>query len=430
MIARYVLWKILQKFSRDVPIRLRVEFSDGSIYQNHAGESKTDVLIRFRSSSAEWRSLIFFYEGVLESYVNEEVDIEGEHPITALATIGHGQGYTPSAFWRRMAQNPINAILQWIQERRHDNSDRDRSIRNAEFHYSAHPALFERMLGETVGYSEGLWVAGTATLDQAKFNNYEYIARKLRLEPSLKVLEVGAGWGYMPIYLTKRYGVEVTVYNPVKRQNDYMRARFARHGLGDRIRLVEGDHRDIVKEAGGFDRFVSIGVHEHAGYSLKQYRLWADSIAAALKEGGVGVVSTTSRMLRQMTNRLTLKYIFPGGHLPSLPDTLTAFDRAGLTLIEIENLWPHYERTMKAWRENFVAHWPAIQKTDPTFFTERFRRTWSMYLEASCDSFRDGLDVSHIVFTKGRNAASFPPPDLRRTPGDFIGGNMDFNRYP
>jgi cyclopropane-fatty-acyl-phospholipid synthase len=339
--------------------------------------------------------------------VNEEVDIEGEHPITALATIGHSRGYTPSAFLRRMAQNPLNAVLQWIQERRHDNSDRDRSIHNAEFHYSAHPALFEHMLGKTVGYSEGLWVAGAKTLDQAKFNSYEYIARKLRLEPGLRVLEVGAGWGFMPIFLTKRYGVAVTVYNPVKRQNDYMRARFERHGLGDRIRLVDGDHRDIVKETRGFDRFVSIGVHEHAGYSLKQYTLWADSIAAALKEGGIGFVSTTSRMLRQMTNRLTLKYIFPGGHLPSLPDMLTAFDHAGLTLVEIENLWPHYERTMKAWRENFAAHWPAIQKAEPAFFTERFRRTWSMYLEASCDSFRDGLDVSHIVFTRAAAPRSF-----------------------
>jgi cyclopropane-fatty-acyl-phospholipid synthase len=285
------------------------------------------------------------------------------------------------------------------------------------------------MLGKTVGYSEGLWVAGAKTLDQAKFNSYEYIARKLRLEPGLRVLEVGAGWGFMPIYLTKRYGVEVTVYNPVKRQNDYMRARFERHGLGDRIRLVDGDHRDIVKETRGFDRFVSIGVHEHAGYSLKQYSLWADSIAAALKEGGIGFVSTTSRMLRQMTNRLTLKYIFPGGHLPSLPDMLTAFDRAGLTLVEIENLWPHYERTMKAWRENFAAHWPATQKAEPAFFTERFLRTWSMYLEASCDSFRDGLDVSHIVFTKGRSAAFFPPVDLRRTPGDFIVGDTEPDCY-
>jgi cyclopropane-fatty-acyl-phospholipid synthase len=208
------------------------------------------------------------------------------------------------------------------------------------------PALFEHMLGGTVGYSEGLWSPGTMTLDQAKFNLYEYICRKLRLEPGMAVIEVGAGWGYMAMYMTKRYGVDVTVYNPVRRQNDYMRERFRRHGLDKKIRLVEGDHRDIVRESGHFDRFVSIGVHEHAGYSLRQYRLWAESIAAAVKEGGIGVVSTTSWMARKMTGLLTLKYIFPGGHVPSLPETLAAFDRAGLMLVEVENLWPHYRRTM------------------------------------------------------------------------------------
>jgi cyclopropane-fatty-acyl-phospholipid synthase len=81
----------------------------------------------------------------------------------------------------------------------------------------------------------------------------------------MALLEVGAGWGYMAMYMAKRYGVDVTVYNPVRRQNDYMCERFRRHGLDGKIRLVEGDHRDIARENGRFDRFVSIGVQEHAG---------------------------------------------------------------------------------------------------------------------------------------------------------------------
>jgi hypothetical protein len=88
MMVRRMLRSLIQKLSHDAPTTLRVEFSDGSVYQSRAG-SKADILIRFRSSSAKWRSLLFFYEGVLECYVNEEVDIEGDHPINALATIGH-----------------------------------------------------------------------------------------------------------------------------------------------------------------------------------------------------------------------------------------------------------------------------------------------------------------------------------------------------
>jgi cyclopropane-fatty-acyl-phospholipid synthase len=321
-------------------------------------------------------------------------------------------------------RNPLIDARLLLQEWWQDGSGRGQAIRNADFHYSLPAALFEAMLGGTVGYSEGLWTPETETLDQAKFNGYEYVCRKLHLEPGISVLEVGGGWGYLAIHMAKRYHADVTVYNPVRSQNEYMRERFRRHGLDNKIRLVEGDHRDIVNEAGRFDRFVSIGVHEHAGYRLKQYRLWAESIASALKEGGIGLVSTTTWMVRQMTGLLTLEYIFPGGHVPSLPDTLAAFDRAGVMLIEVENLWPHYQRTINEWRKNFAAAWPRVQKTDPSVFTESFRRRWTMYLEATGEAFGNSLDLSHIVFAKGRRPEYFPPffPSPRVETG-WVGGD-------
>ena len=410
MLARWALRNIFERVgSKSQDTALRVQFSDGSLFQAGPSERRREVLVRFRSRRAEWYTLLFLYEGLFERFVSGDVDLEGEQPIATLARLGHSAGLASGKSWFRRLRNPLNEVRQRAQELRQDGSGRAQAVRNANFHYSLNPALFEVMLGDTVGYSEGLWTPDTRTLNQAKFNNYEYICQKLRLEPGMTVLEVGAGWGYMPIYMTMRYRVNVTVYNPVRRQNDYMRERFRRHGLSEKIRLVEGDHRDIVRESVRFDRFVSVGVHEHAGYSLKQYRLWAEAIAAALKEGGLGVVSTTSWMVRQMTGLLTLKYIFPGGHVPSLPDTLVAFDRAGLMLVEVESLWPHYQRTMDEWRKNFAKGWSEIQQSDPGVFTETFRRRWTMYLEGTGEAFGDFLDLSHIVFAKDRHAGYFPP---------------------
>ena len=427
MIARWALRKIFERISAGThETALRIEFSDGSVCQTYPSNKRSEVLVRFKTDRAEWHSLLFFYEGLFESFVSGDVDLEGEQPIATLARLGHRAGLTTGKSWFRLLRNPLNELRQRAQESRQDGSGREQAVRNADFHYSLNPGLFEIMLGETVGYSEGLWTPETKTLNQAKFNNYEYICRKLRLEPGMAVLEVGAGWGYMPIYMTKRFGADVTVYNPVRRQNDYMRERFHRHGLGDKIRLVEGDHRDIVRESGRFDRFVSVGVHEHAGYSLKQYCLWAEAIATALKDGGLGVVSTTSWMVRQMTGLLTLKYIFPGGHVPSLPDTLAAFERAGLMLIEVESLWPHYQRTMDEWRKNFAKGWPEIQKLEPSVFTETFRRRWTMYLEGTGEAFGDSLDLSHIVFAKGRRAGHFPPwRSSPRAEAELIGGDQE-----
>jgi cyclopropane-fatty-acyl-phospholipid synthase len=391
--------------SKSSDTALHVKFADGSTFRTNPSDERSKVLIRFRNRRGELHSLLYFYEGLFESFVSGDVDIEGDEPIGTLARLGYAAGQA-SAPWLRDLGNPLIDIRKRVQEWRQSGACREQAIRNAEFHYGLPSKLFKAMLGETLGYSEGLWAPGTTTLNQAKYNLYEYICRKLQLKSGMTVLEVGAGWGYMPIYMARRYNVEVTVYNPVPSQNDYMRKRFHRHELSEKIRLVQGDHRDIAREGERFDRFVSIGVHEHAGYRLKQYRLWAESIAAGLKDGGVGIVSTTTWMIRRMTGLLTLKYIFPGGHIPSLPDTLAAFNRAGLTLLEVENLWPHYKRTISEWRTNFINAWPEIHKSDPSLFTEAFRRQWIMYLEATAATFEDSLDLSHIVFTKGRNEES------------------------
>ena len=124
---------------------------------------------------------------------------------------GTAPGSASDKSWYALATKSTELkSARWAQEWRQDGGGREQSIRNAEFHYSLHPALFESMLGDTVGYSEGLWAPDTKTLNQAKFNNYEYVCRKLRLEPGMTVLEVGAGWGYMPIYMAKRYGMSTS----------------------------------------------------------------------------------------------------------------------------------------------------------------------------------------------------------------------------
>jgi cyclopropane-fatty-acyl-phospholipid synthase len=385
--------------------RLRVTYADGSSSDCWQGDGEPEVEIVFKSQRAELHAAIEFYAGLFDGYIAGEIDILGEAAMTKLARVGH------EAFdrWRKIGlnrlfgQNPIVRIKQTLQQRRQDGRDLAQAKQNAIFHYGHDPRFFEYLLGDTVGYSEGYWPLGTDTLNQAKHNNYDRIARKLKLEPGLKVLEVGSGWGYLPILMAERYGAEVTIYNPVPRQNDYMRARFERHGLAERIRLVEGDHRDIAAEAGVYDRYVSIGVYEHVGRA--GYDVWVGSIAAALKPGGIGMLSTTTKMVTEMTEYLTLRYIFPGGHLPSLPRTLETMDRHGLTLCDAENLWPHYQRTVQCWLDNLDRHWPEIQALDPVAFDERFRRIWTMYLGGTVEAFRSGLDLHHLVFVKGREAA-------------------------
>jgi cyclopropane-fatty-acyl-phospholipid synthase len=418
--VRLLLRYIFSKFQNDSH-HLSIEFADGSKWRNYQN-GEPEILIRFKTAHAEWYSLVFFYEGFFEKYIDGEIDLIGQNPASLLfamgkdANVGKPGANRPYVY----AANPLMVPRKLIQEWLQSNKTRAVAKKNAEFHYAIHPKLFEEMLGETVGYSEGYWVEGTQNINQAKHNNSEYICRKLLLKPGDRVLEVGAGWGYTAIYMVKNYGVTVTVYNPVKRQNEYMRERFERHDVAGSIRIVEGDHRDIVNEPkGSFDKFLTIGVHEHHGLSLKRYDEWWTSIEHSLKLGGIGVISTSSLMQRVATSFLALKYIFPGGHLPSLPHELITMNKHDITLIEIENLWPHYQRTLRVWRERFNLRWPDIQKADPTFFTERFRRSWSMYLDSTVEVFNETLDLSHIIFVRGRSAEYYPRPRESKPVGDF-----------
>jgi cyclopropane-fatty-acyl-phospholipid synthase len=431
--SRFVLSKVFGVLGKSKLYRLKVVFSNGSEYTNYTADAEPEVTIHFKTLLAQWWTLMFFFEGFFEKYIDGEIDLEGIDPILKIGELGHVPELKTAPGSIRSHKYPLNPTMfvrKIVQEWTQSNWDRARAKTNAEFHYNIHPALFEHMLGGTVGYSEGYWTDDTQTLDQAKHNNYEYVCRKLDLKPGDKVLEVGSGWGFMPIYMAKKYGAQVTVYNPARRQNEYMRERFKRHGVEDKIRLVEGDHRDIEnEEAGSYDKFVTIGVHEHHGLGLRMYDSWWKSVEHILKPGGTGLISTTSYMPRVSTNFLTLKYVFPGGNLPSLPEELLTMHRYNMTLVDVENLWPHYHRTAEHWKNRFREHWEDIRSADPGFFTERFRRRWSLYVEATTETFADSLDASHILFTKGRSSSYYSWTREKRHEADFRTGDQDVECY-
>ncbi|MBI4093962.1 class I SAM-dependent methyltransferase [Candidatus Kaiserbacteria bacterium] len=422
--STFILRRIFQKIGGAGNDSVRVTFADGSQYKNYSGDQSPNLSIRFKTRYAQWRTIIYLPVGFFDAYIDGSVDLEGDTPIARIARLGHAAGIQrdKGGLRRMLSRNPLVWLRDAWCELTQDNVSRERAIRNAEFHYALPAELFKYKLGNTLGYSEGYWVQGTETLDQAKHNLYEYICQKLQLKPGMKVLEVGSGWGYLPIYMVKKYDVDVVVYNPTKEQNDYMQRRFERHGVADRIRIEFGVHADIMKERSTFDRFVTIGVHEHHGIRKRMYRLWWKSIAHVLKDGGIGVISTSSYMDHRMTGYLTLRYIWPGGHIPSIPMEIAIMREEGLRLVELENLWTHYQRTVAIWRDRFKKFWPEIHAANPTVFDEQFRRRWIMYLEAVAQHFDDKLDCSHLIFVKGGDPDAYP----RTLEGRYL--NADFRK--
>jgi cyclopropane-fatty-acyl-phospholipid synthase len=180
-----------------------------------------------------------------------------------------------------------------------------------------------------------------------------------------------------------------------------------------KLKLVEKDHRELADEPAAYDRFVSVGVHEHAGRDCNEQ--WIRSIALGLRSGGIGLISATFNMRKRPTNYCTIRHIFPGGYIPSLAETLLLMEKYGLDVRTIENVSYHYHRSVDQWLRNFEANWEQIHAIDPVRFDEKFRRAWLFYLGGAAETFeaaREIINCYHITFVKGHFGRRGPTTPL------------------
>ena len=396
-VHRALIRRIVHSVAVGQKYHLKVVFSDGTTYHStRLGEP--DVTIHFRNRSAEWRMVLGGMFEFLESYFEGDVDIVGEQGLRRLVNIGFRK-----VFGR--FEHPVTLVKRRLLEWRQNNKDFARAKRNATFHYGLPTEFFRYVLGDTYGYSEGYWKEDTATLDEAQRNNFDMICRKLTLSPGTRLVEIGPGWGYLSMLAAERYGADVTSYGLVRSQNEAMRRFVETRGVGGKLTLVEKDHRELANEPAAYDRFVSVGVHEHAGRDCNEQ--WIRSIAIGLRPGGLGLISATFNMRKRPTNYCTIKHVFPGGYIPSLAETLILMEKYGLDVRAVENLSYHYHRTVDQWLKNFETHWERIRAIDPMRFNEKFRRTWLFYLGGAAETFeaaREIINCYHITFVKGHFA--------------------------
>jgi len=221
----------------------------------------------------------------------------------------------------------------------------------------------------------------------------------------------------MSMLAAERYGADVTSYGLVESQNEGMRGLMRSRNFRGNLAIVEKDHRQLANEPSSYDRFVSIGVHEHAGRDCNEQ--WIRSIAIGLRPEGIGLISARFNMEKRPTNFCTIKHIFPGGYIPSLAETLILMEKYGLDVRAIENRSYHYHRSVEHWLKNFETHWERIHAIDPVRFDEKFRRTWLFYLGGAAETFEAALEIIncyHITFVKGhfaRRGPSAPIDGLR-----------------
>jgi len=242
-------------------------------------------------------------------------------------------------------------------------------------HYDIGNDLYTRMLDKRMVYSCAYW-RNAGDLDKAQEAKLDIVCRKLQLQPGMRVLDVGCGWGGMARYAANHYDVEVVGITVSEEQARYAK-RICR-GLPVTIEL-----RDYRKVDGTFDRVLSLGMFEHVGY--KNYRIFMQNIRRFLRENGLALLHTIgNNHTTTTTDKWINRYIFPNSMLPSAKQISAAIE--GLFVIEDwHNFGADYDTTLMHWYRNFENHWQELRGEK---YDERFYRMWKYYLLACAGSFR------------------------------------------
>jgi len=252
------------------------------------------------------------------------------------------------------------------------------SRKNILAHYDLGNEFYTLFLDPTMTYSCGIFEHDHSTLEEASIAKYDRLCQKLELKPGHRVVEIGTGWGGFALHAAQHYGVHVTTTTISDEQYRYAENRFREAGLTDQINLLKKDYRDLTGE---FDRLVSIEMIEAVGHHF--YNTFFQTCSRLLKADGLMALQaiTIGDQIFDRHKRsvdFIKRYIFPGSCIPSVTAISNAIATAtDLRMIHLEDITPHYARTLREWRRRFFANIDAVRNMG---YPDTFIRMWEYYL--------------------------------------------------
>jgi cyclopropane-fatty-acyl-phospholipid synthase len=352
------------------------------------GSSGASVAIRLHDPALHRKLLVRPRLCLPEAYVDGTLTIEDGSLYDLIDLLAANIERLPEGLLERL----LNGTLAPLR-RLHQYNPISRARQNVAHHYDLSDPLYELFLDRDLQYSCAYFYDSSDDLDTAQLNKKRHIAAKLLIRPGQRVLDIGAGWGGLALYLARECGADVTGLTLSAEQHKAAVLRAAAAGFSDRVRFHLRDYRE---EVGRYDRVVSVGMFEHVG--INHYNAFFTKLKSLLAPDGVALLHSIGRMDGPgSTHPWIRKYIFPGGYFPALSEVVPVVEQSKLWITDIEILRLHYAETLKSWRRRFERNRDRLR----SIYDERFCRMWEMYLVGSEVAFRrEGCMVFQMQLAK------------------------------
>jgi cyclopropane-fatty-acyl-phospholipid synthase len=379
------------------PLPLDVELWDGSTL----GSGRAVARVVFRSPDALRRIVYAPGElGFARAYVLGDVDVDGDlHAALRMLT---GASPDLAIGWRAWADAARSAVALGVigrpltppPEEARISGRRHSMARDADViahHYDVSNEFYRLFLGPSMTYSCARFTDPARTLEEAQWAKYELVSLKLGLEPGMRLLDVGCGWGGMAMHAASEHGVDAVGITISRQQHDLALKRVADAGLSDRVEIRFQDYRTMVDEQ--FDAVSSIGMAEHVG--RHQLPAYFAALASLLRPTGRLLNHAISTPNGAAFGRRTFinRYVFPDGELPDVAAIVTGMQGQGLDVRDVEGLREHYALTLRCWSANLENSWDEAC----ALVGERRARVWRLYLAGSAVSFESADIGIHQV---------------------------------